>query len=199
MKTLVILGNDKISYALVANKALAEDHIKVIFDTSTNAKRAFLLIIKKRMNPILLLRMFLCECARRAPKDVNIGEGYETIKNNSDINNIITEFKPDRVLLFRAGLIINKSVIELGIPLLNIHCAKLPGYAGLGVIWRALKAKDVSQCATLHRVLETIDTGEVLDTESYELDLAASYCENENIAYRAGENLLLRTLETNQA
>jgi len=196
MKTLIILGNDKISRALVANKSIIKDHTKVVFDLSTNISRITQLIRKKRLSPILLLRMFRCECSRSATKGLKTEKEYESIKSNSDFKKIIRTYKPDRVLLFRAGLIINKSIIELGIPLLNIHCAKLPDYAGLGVIWRALKAKDVYQCASLHHVTATIDSGKVLDTEPYELKLSATYCENENIAYRAGETLLIRTLET---
>jgi asparagine synthetase B (glutamine-hydrolysing) len=51
------------------------------------------------------------------------------------------------------------------------------------------------QEATLHKVTEKIDEGEVIDTEKFTLNPNVSYCENETISYNAGIRLLKRTVE----
>ena len=37
-----------------------------------------------------------------------------------------------KIILFKVGLIIRKSVIETGIQIFNIHAAKVPEYGGIG-------------------------------------------------------------------
>ena len=78
---------------------------------------------------------------------------------------------------------------------MNIHCAKVPDYGGLGSIQKALDEKCYAQNSTLHQVTTTIDQGKVFDTESYKLDPNKSYFTNENIAYKSGLLLLQRTLQ----
>lgn len=77
---------------------------------------------------------------------------------------------------------------------MNIHCAKVPEYGGLGSIERAIKNRALEQYATLHQVTTTIDKGEIFDLEPFYLDAQKSYCFNENTAYEAGLRLLSRTV-----
>ena len=81
--------------------------------------------------------MLICEL-RRDSSSVSLAS-FPGITNNKDLLALLNQHKPSRVVLFRAGLVINKDVISQGIPLLNIHCAKVPEYGGLGSIDRALK------------------------------------------------------------
>lgn len=188
--TLLILGNDKISKR--AYSRLQDNNTIVIaIDKSTNIGRIIRLIKRGSLSVGLVVRMMLCE-VRREKYCGNI-DG-DSIACNSDVIGLIERHKPQRIILFRAGLIISKRVISIGIPLLNIHCAKLPEYGGIGTISRALKDGSYQQCATLHQVVEDIDGGVVLDTEPYQLNPAIGYCANENNAYEAGIKLLLRTL-----
>ena len=83
------------------------------------------------------------------------------------------------MFLFRAGLIINKKVIDTGVKILNTHCARLPQYGGLASISRALKNKDYNQKATLHQVTKKIDSGIIFNELPYELSASKSYFENE--------------------
>ena len=76
--------------------------------------------------------------------------------------------------------------------ILNIHCAKIPEYGGIGVLDRALNDKAYNQEATLHIITERIDEGEVITVEPYKLQESLSYRENENIAYDAGIKLFNR-------
>ncbi len=82
----------------------------------------------------------------------------DCVPTNADLLEIIRRDDIDHVYLFRAGLIINKKVLESGIVVLNTHCARIPDYSGLGAIPRSLKAGDYEQVATLHHVTETIET-----------------------------------------
>jgi methionyl-tRNA formyltransferase len=118
----------------------------------------------------------------------------QSISSNQDLLQLIQALKPRQVFLFRAGLIINRQVIGAGADILNVHCAKVPEYGGLGSIARALADKAYEQHATLHRVTARIDEGEVLAVEPYRLDARLSYRRNEEIAYEAGIRLLTREL-----
>ena len=196
MKTILILGGDRI-----AQKALERlkesDSLMIVVDRSTNIKRVARLLWKKRLSLLLVFKMLICEFRRSSPAVPSTT--LPEILNNKDLLALLSKYKPERVVLFRAGLVINKEIIAQGIPLLNIHCAKVPQYGGLGSIDRAIKDNALEQNATLHQVTTKIDEGQVIDIESFRLDTARSYCHNENIAYQAGLKLLYRTIDNRKA
>jgi len=188
---MLILGGDRIAQnALVSLNE--SDSLVIVIDRSTSIKRVAKLIRKKRLSLFLALKMFLCEF-RRPSADI-ASDSFPSITNNKDLLVLLNKYKPERIVLFRAGLVINKDVISQGIPLLNIHCAKVPEYGGLGSINRALKDNALEQNATLHQVTTTIDEGQVFDLELFRLDPSKSYCHNEDVAYQAGLKLLYRTI-----
>jgi len=189
---MVILGNDKIAASARKISELASPNIFLVVDKSTNIKRVFRLVVKGRLSFVLLLKMLLCEI-HRPTFPSSTGPSLE-VKNNKDLLSAIDKYKPSRIILFRAGLIISKEVIARGVPLMNIHCAKVPEYGGIGSIQCALNDGAFSQCAALHQVTTTIDQGMVFDEEPYTLDPSKSYCSNENTAYLAGVTLLRRCL-----
>ena len=190
MKTLVILGNDKIG-----GRALKEiGHLKetqIACDRSTNFKRVIKLLKSKKLSIFLVFKMFLAEIFRKGEKPK---KNIITIKSNKTLLELLKKNNYQIVILFRAGLIINKQVIETGTNILNIHAASLPEFAGIGSINKALKEKAYSQKATLHKVIETIDSGQVLSELDYKLDPEKSYLDNEDIAYSAAIKLLVKTL-----
>jgi len=190
-RTLVVLGNDKIANRALAQIQLNED-TEVVIDRSTNIKRVLKLLKKNSLPPVLLCKMVLCEISRSGKPP---SRKYASIYNNQDLINEVKKSSPQRIILFRAGLIINKSVISLGVPLLNVHCAKIPEFGGIGSIAKALRNKSFEQEATLHEVSKKIDEGKVIDTEKFSLNPNASYCKNETIAYNAGIKLLKRIVE----
>lgn len=136
-----------------------------------------------------LVQMALAEWARPRPAD----RGWPAIRSNKDLL-AWAEQGVTEVYLYRAGLIVNRAVIDGFRDVLNVHCAQVPAYGGVGAIPRALRDRAFSQEATLHRVTENIDDGEVLETEPYELNPEDSYRVNEDRAYEAGANLILRRL-----
>ena len=194
MKTMLILGGDRITQSALNSLELNSESLLVVIDRSTTLKRVIRLIFRKRLSVLLVLKMLICEY-KRSNRSVS-QSNFSAIKNNKDLLEAIDSYKPEKILLFRAGLVINKEVISRGIPLLNIHCAKVPEYGGLGSIDRALRDNAVEQNATLHQVTTTIDEGIVVEVEPFVLDTKRSYCYNENIAYEAGLKLLFRCVKS---
>lgn len=195
MPLFLVTGNDKISDNAISNLNQCTKEIVIIRDISTSYKRIYKLISKKRLSLSLLLKMYMCEIKRKKKllNEQNSNFINLKIKSNNELINLIDQYQPEKVVLFRAGLIINKSVISTNVPILNIHCAKIPEYGGLGSINRAIEDQCHNQCATLHQVTTNIDSGIIYDTEPYILDAKKSYCYNEDIAYSAGIRLLKRT------
>lgn len=191
MKTMLILGGDRIAERAL-EKLKESDSLVIVIDRSTGIKRVAKLIWRKRLSLLSILKMIICEFRRGSSAVSSVS--YPGIANNKDLLVLLNKHKPDRVVLFRAGLVINREVISQGIPLLNIHCAKVPEYGGLGAIDRALKDSALEQNATLHQVTTTIDEGHIFDLEPFRLISARSYCQNEDIAYEAGLKLLCRTI-----
>lgn len=191
MKAMLILGGDRI-----AQKALAgikfPDQVIVALDQSTSLYRVVKLVIRRLWRLSQIIKMLWCEY-NRVPSSISFGS-FPAIKKNNDLLSLLEKHKPERVLLFRAGLVINREVISRGIPLFNIHCANVPEYGGLGSIDRALKDGALDQSATLHKVTASIDKGEVFDTQPFRLNPSATYCQNEAITYAAGLELLFRTV-----
>jgi methionyl-tRNA formyltransferase len=192
INTVLVLGNDEISCDTLEQIRLTED-ILLLIDKSSNFKRVLNLLRKKKLTMILIFKMLVCKCIRY--RSCKVLSKYKSVSNNNELLEVLSTVNPARVILFRAGLIISSDVINLRIPLMNIHCARIPEYGGLGAIDRALQDKEVEQTATLHKVTETIDSGEIFDVEPFTLDVKRSYCYNEDQAYKAGQRLLLRALE----
>ena len=192
MKRIIVLGNDKISS--MALQVLPNDEEIVCYvDKSTNAKRIVKLLRKGVLPFSLVAKMTYCEIFRPGHKP---SSEIPSIKSNVDLARIIKNKCPDEVILFRAGLIINNNVLSLGTKILNIHCARLPDYGGIGTIARALKDNEYDQAATLHVVTKSIDEGEVVKTLPYRLNPSESYCKNEMAAYKAGVQLLQNYLKS---
>lgn len=188
--TLLIVGDDKVAARALAELPIVPD-LTVALDRSTNLKRVFRLLCRGSLSLGLAARMFWSEFRRPSTPFPPV---EASVACNADVMELIRRRSPERVILFRAGLIISRQVLSLGVPILNIHCAKLPEFGGIGAIYRGLRARDFSQCATLHRVTSSVDDGETIAVEPYELDPNLSYGANEGVAYEAGRRLLYRTL-----
>jgi folate-dependent phosphoribosylglycinamide formyltransferase PurN len=186
MNILIVVGKDKISRKLV-NHLPQDNRLFVVIDDSNTTGRIIKLLRKKRISLNNLIHMFLSEMFRR---DYKISS-CQKIKTNQDLLEVISNHKIDLVILFRASLIINQQLMNSKSRILNVHCAKLPDYSGLGAISRALKNQDYDQVATLHKVATRIDSGEIIATSPYKLNRSWSYFNNENTAYDAGIKLIL--------
>jgi folate-dependent phosphoribosylglycinamide formyltransferase PurN len=189
MNKLLVIGNDKIGRRMYARLG-ANDCVQIVIDASSNPKRV-LRLIRKRVIPIsLLIKMVWAEIFRY---DYPV-EDVKKIYTNADLLSFINEQQIDRVYLFRGSLIINQKVINSRADIYNVHCASIPDYGGLGAIQRALEDNALDQEATLHRVTEKVDVGEVIRVMPYKLVKNYSYRQNEDIAYNAGIQLLVKEL-----
>jgi folate-dependent phosphoribosylglycinamide formyltransferase PurN len=189
VKKLLVVGNDKIGRKLISKIGSRQDLI-IRIDASSDLKRLLKLIRRGSIHINVFIKMGIAEILR---KDYTI-ESFEKIYNNADLLKAIRAFHIKRVYLFRAGLIISKQVLRSKAEILNVHCASIPDYGGLGSIARALRDHAYDQEAMLHRVTEKIDEGEVIATIPYKLDKNLSYRKNEDIAYDAGIQLILDEL-----
>jgi methionyl-tRNA formyltransferase len=190
MKTLLLVGNDRISGNALKD-IQPKECLLIYVDCSTSFRRVVRLLVRKSIPPTVLIKMAFCEMRR--PK-LKPPDSLPKIHSAIELKGEINRFKPSEIILFRAGLIINSSVLAEGVPIFNIHAANVPDFGGLGSIARALRSKSFKQAACLHIVTTGIDTGEVVAQEEYQLSPAACYCENEKVAYAAATRLLQRTL-----
>jgi len=159
MKNLIILGNDKIAGG-VSEQISNSANCIVYIDKSTDFSRLLRLLRRRVISPVLLAKMVACEVLRKGYRP---NMKFPSMRHNEDLIRAIMVHKPNRLILFRAGLIINRSVIDAGVPVLNIHAAIVPDYGGIGSIDRAIKDKAYDQYASLHVVTSRIDEGEVID------------------------------------
>lgn len=191
MKTLLIIGNDKAS-SWLGNRINQLDlkDVTLVVDKSTNFKRIKNILFKRRMSISTLIKIMWAEICRKRLSFQAITQ----IQSNQDLLNCIEKFNPDRVLCFRCGLIINRTVLATGVPVYNIHVSDLPQFPGLGTIAKAINAKAWHQNACLHYIDEGIDTGDIIQKEPYELSPVNSYKTNEDTAYLAGLNLAIQYL-----
>jgi len=190
IKNLIVIGNDKIS-GKVVKKIFNDEECIIYVDKSTGISRVIRLLLANVISPFLIMKMLVSELLRKGHRpDIK----FLSIRHNDDLLRVISKHKPARLILFRAGLIINKSVLEAGVPILNIHAAMVPDYGGIGSISRAIKDGAYDQYASLHVVTAQIDKGEVIDKVSYRLNPHFSYCQNEAVAYRAAQQLFLKTI-----
>lgn len=190
MKTLLVVGGDKIGRSLLGRLPPGVE-VEIVIDRSSSWRRVASVLLKRAISPVALWLMWRAESRRT---DTRVG-AYSSIRSNDELLEVVRRMHPRRIILFRAGLILNRALLDAGAEVLNLHCARLPDFAGLGAIHRALRRGDLQQCATLHRVTERIDAGKVVATLPYALDPARSYFDNEQMAYETGIALLLDQLK----
>lgn len=195
MKVLVVIGYDKIS-AQAYSKVKHLENMTFLVDRSTDWMRVLKLIRKGIVSLSQIFKMFFAEKLR--PGSTHLLDQLPTVEANDNLIDIIKKENPQCIFLFRAGLVINKRVLKLGVPIFNIHSASLPDFKGLGAIARALSAKRYKQAASLHTVVAAIDAGKVWHEVPYELKPDLSYAKNEMIAYQAGTELLIEVLSKAQ-
>lgn len=191
MKILVLTGNDKWGRKFLHTESENYSVSFALEAGSRSLKRIVKLLRKGSLSFSTLLKMTLAEFARPAYSTPDLPH----IKNNDDLLQLIQTNHFDQVILYHVGMIIRRKVLQTGVKVYNIHCARLPEYGGLMAIQRALDKGDFRQEATLHIVNEQVDSGETIQTIPFLLDAEKSYRVNEDTAFDAGEALLRGFLE----
>lgn len=190
---LLIIGSDKISRKCVFKlnrQGVDLNKIHIVVDKSTNMRRLFSLVMHGKISIECLFKMVSADFKRKNYPDFNF---KSEIYSNNELYNILKNTPYHSTYLFRAGLIINKTLLSRGFRFLNVHCASIPEYAGLCSIYKAIKDEAFNQKACMHTVTTTIDDPyEIVDYEPYKLNPMKSYFINEETAYDAGIRLLSR-------
>ena len=198
-KTLILIGNDKIgrhAFLKISNVELDLSNFDFALDSSRNIFSIYKLIFNRRISVQCFLKMAFSELIRKNYPPI---ENNYLIRSDKDLYKLLRENRYGQVILFRGGLIVKKRNLSLGISFLNIHCANIPEYGGLCSIHKALKDGALNQRCCLHTVTVKIDDpSEILDTEPYTLKPEKSYFWNEEIAYTAGIELLMRFIANAQ-
>ncbi len=184
MKTIYIIGDDKLGRASM--NALDAGSL-VYRNQSVGSRRVLKLLRKKIIRLSDIIEMGVAELLRKSPTVPD----FPIVKTNGDVRRILEDERPDRVVCFRAGLVLSREVLNLGPEFLNIHCADLPEFGGLGAIRRALSQGALAQNACLHEMVAEIDAGRVFHKEPFELSQSVSFAENEERAYQAGRKILV--------
>lgn len=188
MKFMVLCGNDKTGRKLLS--IIKDTNIILALDKSLSPKRILNLLKRGSIDIPFLLELMRAEALR---SDTKPFEAY-SIRSNSELFNLINHLEVDVVIMFRVGLIISQKVIQSRAKVINVHCAKIPDYQGLGSIKRALKNQDLDQEATMYFITGKVDDGEIIATKNYRLTPEKRYGENEDCAYDAGMQLILEQL-----
>jgi len=122
---------------------------------------------------------------------------FNKVVSDSEIVDYAKKIDAGRVFLFRVSIIIKPETLSRGLPFYNTHCADIIKYGGLGSLSKALAKGDFSQRVVIHRVTPSIDVGEEISSENYNLNPKLTYPQNEEIAYSAGIKLLSMVLGGN--
>jgi len=188
-RSLLLVGNDSLGKLLI-EKAFKLDHVSVALDGTERFFRACKLILNGRISPVAVFKIFFAELSRPR-RNFKISD---IIKNNAELHRFIIKKNIDRVIIFRGGLIINKTALSSDVEFLNVHCARIPEYGGLGAIYRALNEGSLDQMAVMHKVTDRVDKGEIIATKRYRLNPKLSFKKNENTAYQAGIDLIIENI-----
>lgn len=197
MTEILLVGNDYWGReaARRVNKVFPE---VIIFADSTNSLRRVLrLILRKRISLESALKIVMC-ALHKGRFYSSKRSSFAMIGDNEELQLALKEFNPSSVILFRAGLILDKKTLSYPADFLNIHAARLPEYPGLGALTNAIKDGQLLGAATLHRINSRVDDGEIIDFFEYHLTSSMNYCTVESIAYEAGISLLLHHLQRNK-
>lgn len=191
-KILVLAGSDKIGKMCI-NKIDAENfNVTVAMDCSSNIQRIYQILKKGSLSLDVFIKIIFADFLRKRQKIKLVSKVFST----DDLISILNNEKPDYVILFRCGLILNKKILERKEIFLNVHASSLPKYGGLGTIHSAIKDGSWNQNATLHRIITSIDQGKIIMEEPYLMNSNNSYFKNENIAYEAALKLLQKTIKS---
>ncbi len=124
MTTLLVVDNDRIGARALRMLDLRDSDVVIAVDRSGGIGRVVGLLRRRRIDTFDLLCMALAE-VRRPPRGT-LQPGAVSFTNNDELCKVIGAVSPDRVVLFRAGLVLNRKVLDLGVPILNVHASRGP-------------------------------------------------------------------------
>ena len=116
-------------------------------------------------SPFFELKLIICEKGKLSGDLLNFSylrsvPVFEAI-NNGELFHILLKNKIDIAIMYGFGIILNRDIID-HLDIYNIHPGKLPDYKGRHPTFFATINGDKSIYYTLHKVVEEIDSGEII-------------------------------------
>lgn len=164
-------------------------NILPVFDKSFSRSKFLIIFKRRRIDFKVFLNILGSEVLFFNAMTFLKYRNIPKIDNNSDLRELVYKHDLTHVVLFNASLIIEPSIFDPDVELLNIHCINPDLYPGLGSIEKALADKNLVQFAAMHQITSTIDKGSIILKNPYELKMSESSLKNRKIAFNAGIEL----------
>ncbi len=119
---------------------------------------------------------------------------YKPHKLNDD-HDFLYELKPDLLLTFAYGQLINDEILSLGTyKPLNLHGSILPKYRGAAPMQYALRNGDKETGVSLMEMVHEMDAGDVYAVKTFPLDISDNYSSLCDKISKCGTELALEAL-----
>jgi|688.fasta_scaffold260177_2 methionyl-tRNA formyltransferase len=184
-KVIIITGN---KFILRNLRDYQFRNTMIIYDNSSKFNRILRLLRNRKLNTRNIIMMYFAQIDKNSHKRIN--NQFTRIKSELEFVKIVDSYQPSHIISIHCGIIFHTSLYSQKILMLNIHCASLPQYPGLGAIINAISDKKGVQNVTMHKITNKIDSGEILKTKNFELNLTESYKMNYQKSILAGIELL---------
>lgn len=117
--------------------------------------------------------------------------------NSIEFLNEMKDFEPDLFISIRFGRIFKDIIIQIPkLGILNLHSAILPDYRGIMGTLHSIKEKNNKIGCTLHTIPNSgIDTGEIIDIATLDVDLNKSLFWHIIQLYPLGAELIIKSLK----
>jgi len=116
---------------------------------------------------------------------------YVQMETKIDDTGFITENKFDMIISYRYRFILKKNVIDLNLPMINLHISYLPWNRGtLPNLWSFLE--NSPKGITIHYIDEGIDTGDIIYQEEFNFDENVTLAESYNILNESIQDLFIK-------
>ena len=120
----------------------------------------------------------------------------KNFKSEETINEL-KELNPDMIIVAAYGIILPQSVLDIPTKgCINIHASLLPNLRGANPIQRAIINGDKVAGITIMKMDAGMDTGDMLLTESIDIDLNTTYGELEEKLSAIGAKLIIQYLDS---
>lgn len=122
---------------------------------------------------------------------------YQPVKaRNPEFVKILSELKPDVIVVTAFGQLLPKSILDIPVfGCVNIHASLLPKYRGASPIQHAVINGEKETGITTQLMAEALDTGDILDQETIELDPKETGGSLHDKLSSLGGSLILKTLK----
>lgn len=115
--------------------------------------------------------------------------------NNGDFINQLNKYSPDLIVSFSAPCAFGVSLLSLPERgCINLHCSRLPYYAGLMPNFWVLFNQEAKAGATVHFMDETIDGGKILSQGEFDISHEMSMFDLIRRTKRLGGQLIVETI-----